>query len=52
MIFGIYVIWVKIFDVFEYEPHTSLNMCIMDDHVAFLAFPKSIFQLGSSNLVC
>ena len=53
MIFGIYIIWVKIFDGIEYEYHISLNVCIMADHVtlAFLAFLKSIFQLEPSNLV-
>ena len=50
MIFGIYVIWVKIFDGIEYEHH----MRMMADHVtlAFLAFLKSMFQLEPSNLVC
>ena len=54
MIFGIYVIWVKIFDVIESELHISLNICRMADHVtlAFLAFLKSIFQLEPSNLAC
>ena len=48
MIFGIYVICVQILDGFEYQHHTSLNMCIMADHVTstFLALMKSIFQLN------
>ena len=54
MIFGVYVIWVKIFDGIEYEHDISLNMRMMADHVtlAFLASLKSIFQLEPSNLVC
>ena len=54
MLFGVYVIWVKIFDGIEYEHHISSNMRIMADHVtlALLAFLKLIFQLEPSNLVC
>ena len=53
MIFGVYVILVKILDKIEYQHHTSLNKHIMADDVtsAFLAFLKSIFQLEPSNLV-
>ena len=54
MIFGIYVIFVKVFSGIEYEDHILLNMHMMANHVtlAFLAFLKSIFQLEPSNLVC
>ena len=51
MMFGIYVIWVKILDGIEYEHHTSLNMRIIADLVTFLEL-ESIFQLEPSNLVC
>ena len=52
MIFGIYVIWVKIFDVIEYEHHISLNMRIMADHVTGIFgipevnFSYRAFKLG------
>ena len=54
MIFGMYVIWVKILDTIEYEYHTSLNMRIMADHLTltFLAFLMSISQSEPSNSVC
>ena len=46
-IFGIYVIWVKILNGIEYQHHTSLNICIMTDHVTwvFLVFWYSWSQL-------
>ena len=52
MIFGIYVIWVKIFDGIEYEHHISLNMRIMADHVtlAFLPFLTINFSVRAFKL--
>ena len=52
MIFGIYVVLVKILDGIEYQHHTSLNMRIVANHVTlpFLALLKSIFQMEPSNL--
>ena len=52
MIFGIYVICIKILDGIEYQHHTSLNMRIMADHVTsvFLAFLKSLFTVRAFKL--
>ena len=52
MIFGIYVIVVKIFDEIEYEHHISLNMRIMADHVtlAFFVIPDVNFSVRAFKL--
>ena len=51
---GICITWVKILDGIEDGHHTSLNMCMMADHVtlAFWELLESISQLEPSNLVC
>ena len=49
MIFGIYVIWVKVFDGIEHEHHNSLNMRIMADQVT-AAFWHSWIQIFSESL--
>ena len=52
MIFGIYVIWVMVFDGIEYEHHISLNMRIMADHIilAFNGIPEVNFSVRAFKL--